>query len=250
MSFKYLALTWRRWLWRCIACGFLGFLLFTSCGQILYGFSGVALDPIASDPVKKAWCDTGNWLVDTLQPLVSDERMIEHLQAHQVEMEKLAWRVVNKQYTKPEGGLIKEFELETKRLGMRDVGGGGPWPVDPYSVEAARTEKACRAIQDADRSHKTVGICRPTLDSVAMRPAFGRDSVANFCSQYASLAFKQYFFYPGVAPKIVGGRFQYKVDADGQPVFDNSIVVPNTNHVRQDICQYRRIDANWFISVC
>lgn len=250
MTFKYLAMTWRRWLWCCIVCGFFATLLFNEFGQVLYGLSGMVLFPIASDPVKKAWCDTGNWLVDTFQPLVSDEKMIAHLQAHQADMEELAWRVVNKQYTEPEGGLIKEFELETKRLGLYGVGVGGAWPVDPYSVEAARAEKACRTIQDADRTHKTVGICRPTLDSVDMRPAFGRSRVANFCSQNTSVTFKAYRFYPGVAPKILDGRFQFGVDVDGKPVFHTTPLVPNTNHVRQDICQYRRIDTHWFISVC
>lgn len=242
---------WRRWLWRCILASGLFYLVAgTEGGLVFYSLTGAALHPIANDTVKRAWCDTGNWMADTFQPLVSDEKMIAHLQAHQAEMEKLAWMVINKQYTRAKGGLTPEFELESKRLEMHSVGVRGSWPLEPYSVEAARVEKACRAIQDADRTHKTGGVCRPTLNAVSMQPAFGRNRVANFCSQHTGVAFKQYTYYPGVAPIVVGNRIQYEVDAEGQPVFGNSIVVPNTDHVRQDICQYRRIAPHWFISVC
>ncbi len=251
MLSKYLT-NWRRWLWRCVVAGlFLYVLLFTACGQILYRFSGMALGSVAPDhPARKAWCETGDWLVETFQPLVSDERMIAHFQTHQAEMEKLAWMVINKQYTKPAGGLTPEFELETKRLDLRYVGVGGAWPVEPYSVEAARTEKACRAIQDADRTHKTGGICRPTLNSVSMQPAFGRDNVVTFCSRRTTMLFKSYRYYPGVPPRIVDGKFQYGVDVEGRPVFHTTALVPDTNHVQQDICRQRQIAPNWFISVC
>lgn len=243
---------WRHWLWRCIATGILVYvLLFTACGQILYGFSGMSLNSVPRDhPVRQAWCETGDWLVETFQPLVSDERMIAHFQAHQAEMEKLAAIVGNQQDTKPEGGLKADFEQMRNKVGIRWIDTGPSWPIEPYSVEATRKEKACRAIQDADRTHKTGGICRPKINGVIMRPAFGRDNVAAFCSRRTSILSKSYFYYPGVPPRIVDGKFQYGVDVDGGPVFHTTALVPDTNHVRQDICRQRQIAPNWFISVC
>lgn len=251
MQPKFKKSLWQKWLLPGLSTSvFVYLMLATPVGPLLYALSGMAVLPIASDPVKKAWCNTGNWMVDTFQPMVSDERMIQHLQANQSDMEKLAWMVINNQDTKPEGGLRKEFEELRNKSGIRWHGVGAAWPTEPYSVDAARNEKACRAVQDADHTHKTRENCRPTLASVSMDPAFGRQSTSKFCSQNAVSAFKHYTYYPGVPPRIVDGRFQWGVDGEGRPVFHTTLLVPNADHVRQDICQERQITPHWFISVC
>lgn len=240
-----------RWLARgLIAGGILYVLLGTVAGPILYDVFGAVIRPIASPAAMKNWCDTGNWMVDKFQPLVSDERMMAHLQANQTDLEKLAWVTLNKQDTKPAGGLTEVFEREMKRLGIAWVELFPSWPAEPYSVEAAREEKACEAIQAADRTHQTNVVCRPGSGPVRMDPAFGRRDTANFCSRITTVAFKSYFYYPGVAPRIVDGKFQWGIDAEGRPIFEKNLVVPNADHVRQDICQVRRIAPHWFISVC
>ena len=61
------------------------------------------------------WCKPGDWVLDTFQPMVSDARMIRHLNANRADMEKAALMTINRTDVDSKG-ITAESKLLLKSL--------------------------------------------------------------------------------------------------------------------------------------
>lgn len=244
-------------------------ILFTWVGSILYTqiFYGW-IYPNVSAENKDKYCDFSNRLVETLQPLVSDESMIRHLEKNRDGLLKIAEVFHQKQHVKLRGGLTNEFRALLKDVQIEGVGVGAAWSDEPYSVESAKKWKQCMQAIDAvpnlgrektkasevaemQRRFTLMEQCDKEAhrhDAVAFLPDFGRTSQQFYCTT-RRLSFKQYKYYPGGTPQIENGRLLGLVDESGRSDVIR-LVVADTDHINRKDCVLRKIDDHWFISLC
>lgn len=243
--------------------GLLYLVLCTYLWNILYGlFLGVVIDTTPARLATSPWCKPGDWVLETFQPMVSDQRMIDHLNKNKKEMTELAEMMARNRFLESNmAGRKPRFISLQKSLDMGDISNGGFWAERPYSLEDAMAEESCWGkirntnSTDAERStcsHNADALGR-RLSVVFMKPDFGKVWAQYFCS-HAKTSSKGYVYYPSEAPRIVNGRLQDMISYyDGYKTYvslSGGRLVPNLDmnpDPEEESNVLRQIDERWFI---
>jgi hypothetical protein len=240
-----------KWLRRLLALGALiYFVFFTFVWGLLYtlilSFTGQSvLETSESD-----WCKPGDWVLENLQPLDSDARMIEHWRKHKDKMTQVAEMASARQHVDAKG-LTKAASDLYDSIDIYPIGPGSYWSLEPYSVERAREEAAClRGPFSSDPRQRAIQAmaCSEDLPLQLMEPKFGKTHEQFFCTTRRH-TFKQYMYFPGGVPRIENGRLLGPVWSDGTHNWTEK-VVPSTDHFDGRECILRQLDERWFISLC
>ncbi|UUZ65414.1 hypothetical protein LP417_13310 [Polaromonas sp. P1-6] len=197
-------------------------------------------------------CIPGDWVLQTFQPMVSDERMIEHWKKHQADMTLAAEMVVHRQHVDNQG-LTQEARMLYSKISVEGVSRGIDWSMEPYSVENAKAVDACLNTPPPNESQDAriarVQECTKTHRStILLLPTFGKTHQQYFCTTQRN-TFKQYAYFPGAIPRIVDGYLQGPVWHNGKTGWKRKIV-PSTDVFDGKECTMRQLDARWFISLC
>ncbi len=110
-------------------------ILFTAVGSILFSFFlGLVVDPLVPAQHKDKMCDISNSIVATLQPLVSDEKMLDFFERNRVDMQALANLVHEKKNYDQQGRPTKALAELQEKLRVH-AGQSISWSSAPYSME-------------------------------------------------------------------------------------------------------------------
>lgn len=248
----------RKWYWRgLLVAGGLYLLLCTYLWNIVFGLFlvGVTNNAPMYQAAQSAWCKPGDWVLDTFQPMVSDQRMIDHLNKNREAMTRVAEMAGRKMDIYRGGTQAAEFNTLVKALDMQSVGADGFWAENPDSIEGLETSRECykKAKTQVERN-----VCWPEvaangrgISMVSLEPAFGKTHSQYFCSIWGN-SFKGYRYYPGGAPRIEDGhlmsvmnysdRYKTYVSLPGAQLVNNLDTNPESGSFVT-----RKIDAHWFI---
>lgn len=245
-------------------------LLCTYAWNIVYGlfFAYMAGNMPNYLAVQSPWCEPGDWVLETFQPMVSDKAMIEHLNENYAEMTQLAELVAHGRHvdTANKYGPTPEYAALTKKLNISGTNRSFSWAERPYSMEEAVTSHNCyKAVDEVLKPatdqlrQKAWEECRQKdaamgrdLQGVSIEPWFGKTHAQYFCS-LARNSFKKYVYYPGGAPKVENGQLvsmpsyqeSHRVFASG---FNERTVSSTDIDPRGKGAVLRQIDERWFIS--
>lgn len=241
----------KRILWMCLS---LYIMLGTSAWNWIYSLALGLTYPEMSIREKAVHpsCIPGDWVLQTFQPMVSDERMIEHWQKHKADMTLAAEMVVHRQHVDNQG-LTQEARTLHSKISVEGVGAGTTWPLEPYSVESAKAVDDClntappNESQDA-RVARVMECTKTQWSTILMKPTFGKTHQQYFCTTQRN-TFKQYVYFPGAVPRIADGYLQGPVWHNGKTGWKEKIV-PSTDVFDGKECTMRQLDARWFISFC
>ena len=192
------------------------------------------------------WCKPGDWVLDTFQPMVSDARMIRHINANRADMEKAALMISNKTYVAYKVGLTPEFKALMKSINMTDPGGGGLWPTNPYDNSWILEQERC--VRDARTMEARGRDClKENRSRAALKPDFGRTWAQYFCTDNRN-SNKGYLYFPAPAPapRIKDGQLLGIIGSDGTHG-SMPLLVSNTDRNIDGGSIVRQIDAHWFI---
>lgn len=241
------ATTWRKWivrgLWLLVG---LYILLCTFVWQIVFSlflFAATPSEMTIGELEKTALCRSGDWVLDTFQPMVSDARLIKHLHAHREEMERIEqW--INGQHFNKRGIDYVELKKLIEPIEIERAGPGMPWPNDPYAIEIPQEVKRCLVGKNdvADR----YACFKDRQSVIAFTPSFGRNDVRYFCNGRGTTG-KNLVYFPGVPPRIENGFLLGPINAAGV-IKPHGKLVSSTDRNPNYENIARQIDAHWFIS--
>lgn len=236
----------RKWLKRSAwALATLYVILGTYVWVILYGLfiAFVAPEMPQSKFRETMWCKPGDWVLDTFQPMVSDARMIRHLNANRAEMEKAALMTSNGTDVAHKSGLTPEFKILLKSIDIEDSGIAGSWPTNPYDINRVLEQERC--VRDAPTLPDR-GTCFGSKRLiVTLKPDFGRNWGQHFCTDNRH-SNKGYMYFPAPAPRIEGGKILGQISLNGS--YDaKGVLVPHADRNLDGGTIVRQIDAHWFI---
>lgn len=207
-----------------------------------------------AEVAKSPWCKAGDWVLDTFQPMVSDQQMIDHLLKNKEAMTRAA-ELASKQEGLYEGGNAEPgFTNLQNEIGMLALFGRGNWALYPYSKEIVLASHSClkKASTDADKAicWRNDAASGQHLYTVHLVPKFGKTTSHYFCTA-RSLNVKEYKYFPGGVPLIQNGFVMEKLiyrDIDATLTSERGAkVVGNLNVNSYGQPSLRQLDARWFI---
>jgi hypothetical protein len=187
-----------------------------------------------------------------INPLPSDEKMIEHFQAHRTEFESLVKNhkafiptVDHPLFVTPENKALMD---KASIRWVRQL--GHTWFPNPYSAEAAMQFEARRKQAGANglefsHPYKSVGF------SMLEKP-LGRSYRAVLLWSGIQWVMKDYMYFPEV-PKIDDGRLWYPVTTHGNFKWsDRAYSSLNSYPFGWEVgeCVYRQFEPHWFLRMC
>lgn len=221
--------------------------------------------PIASKTPRDAktwrrifWSVMGLLLVGFLywahyNPLLTDEEMIAHFNAHRADLEALVTSY--REYNKPTYSNVPNWHKLPETMALMEKAGvtrvkklGPAWHPDPYSVEAAK-----KFIQDIKtgslpslRPYRTVGFWlqdpRRENDLAFVLGSFGFQVI-----------FKDLVHIP-VIPRIEKGMLWFGIDPYKGILDEGRRIFPTLNEYppgwKKGECVLRQIAPQWFIRLC
>ena len=200
---------WRKWLTRCLwIAPVVYLLLFTPFWAFWYVTLVAPMSGVKSyaEFYTSPWCKPGDFVLNILQPLVSDERMIEHFEKNKVEMERMAKLAMYGDVLKDTDDEPQAFQKADtrhvamlKKIKIKAIVSSGFWYTNPYDIERIKQLKQCRNAQPSEEAIKRVCYNQQQLFSVELKPAFGRTTNETACSRSAN---KRYRYFPGTSPKM------------------------------------------------
>jgi hypothetical protein len=133
---------WRKWLIRCLwIAPVVYLLLFTSFWAFWYS---TIVGPLTGAKDLRefgasAWCKPGDFVLNILQPMVSDARMIEHFEKNKVEMEQMAKMAMYGDVLNDTDDMPQAFKkadtkhvAALKKIKIKNVVSSGFWYANPY----------------------------------------------------------------------------------------------------------------------
>ena len=189
------------------------------------------------------WCKPGDWVLDTFQPMVSDARMIRHLNANRADMEKAALMTINRADVDSKG-QTSESKMLLKSIDIEQAGRGGLWPTNPYDITWVLEQERC--VRDTPSLEDRRRNCFKENRSMAiLKPDFGRTRAQYFCTNNRN-SNKGYLYFPAPAPRIHGGELVGPINPNGSYATGEKLV-PHTDRNLDGGSIARQIDAHWFI---
>lgn len=262
---------WRRRMFIAIGTATVFYLvLCTYLWNILYGifFAYMVNNAPNAQSAASPWCEPGDWVLETFQPMVSDKAMIKHLQKNKLEMTRVAEMAARSQHVDAVGNYnpASGFNELVDKLNLLSVTRTYSWAERPYSVEEAQISHACvvnidTVIKPATQAARNEAFidCRKKdlamgrgLSIVSIEPWFGKTFAQYFCST-ARNSSKGYVYYPGGVPRIENGQLmsttyyteRYRTFAS----FPGAELVSTTDiDPRGKTLVARQIDERWFIT--
>ena len=197
------------------------------------------------------WCKPGDFVLNVLQPMVSDERMIEHFEKNKVEMEQMAKLAMYGDVLKATDDQPQAFKRPDtehvpilKKIKIKTVVASGPWYTNPYELKRVKQLKQCRNAQPNEEAIKLACFSQPQLRTVELTPAFGRTANETACSRMTS---KHYRYYPVVPPKIENGKVIGPIEFDETTKALGTIVSDTEWNWNNQKPSMRKINDHWFI---
>ena len=197
------------------------------------------------------WCKPGDFVLNILQPMVSDERMIEHFEKNKVVMEQMAGLAMYGGTRNDDDDLDKVVKRPNydhvpilKKIKIKTVVASGPWYANPYELDRVKKLKQCRNAQPNEEAIKLACYSQPQLWAVRLTPAFGRTANETACSRMTS---KHYRYYPVVPPKIKDGKVIGPIDFDETTKALGTIVPDTEWNWNNQKPSMRKINDHWFI---
>lgn len=238
------AMTQRKWIVRCVIVFGASYLLVgTFVWHFFWGAIVLIFAPsemTVNDFQKTSLCQFGDWVLDTFQPLVGDEYLIEHLSTHRVEMEAMAF-VFNEKILKNENFYKQIPKDRLRAIGVARIDVGMPWPHQPYSNESLIKTKECLSTEGVDRFK----CMQDKQVAVKFTTNFGRNEAFYFC-RGRGVTGKYLLYFPDPPPKIERGQILGAVDISGKSDFLGQLV-PDADRSSDAYSVYREISPNWFI---
>jgi len=187
-----------------------------------------------------------------VNPLPSDEIMLEHFRAHRPQIEQLVthFRNYERRADAPnDWNDLHEIVVLRASAGVRDVYQvGATWIAEPYSAESANylfklAKTDGRAYLALARRSGSLSI-RMSDPKYGPRMALVRTSIA--------VIWKDLFFFPQ-PPRVDGQRLWQPADIDGEAKSSDRILNDLTTYPagwKKGECVYRSIDPQWFMRMC
>lgn len=254
---------WRKWLIRCLWITPVIYLLFFTSFWAFWYVTIVWPISGARDFSASPWCKPGDFVLNILQPMVSDARMIEHFEKNKVEMEQMARLAMYGGTRKDDDDLDKVVKRPNydhvsvlKKIEIKTVVSSGPWYTNPYELDRVKQLKQCRSAQQNGESYKRMNAqqkeeaiklacySQPQLWTVELTPAFGRTSGETACHRMAS---KHYRYFPSTPPKIENAKLMGPIEFDESSKVLGAIVSNTDWSMNGENRLLRKINDHWFI---
>lgn len=232
---------------------FLYLLLCTYLWNIVYGifFAFMTNNAPNAKAASSPWCEPGDWVLETFQPMISDEKMIDHYLKNKEIMTQAADLAARKLDTNREG-WTREFRQLLEKADLENVGRAGGWAAQPYSVDAvANSDSEFKRCVEQTPSINERGKCaKSSIFRVISTPNFGKTRAQYFCNEQRN-SFKQYLYFPGGLPQVKDGQLMdalwYSPWGQGYESRVMGKLVRSTDGDTRGHA-YRQIDERWFIS--
>lgn len=191
----------------------------------------------------------GYWLLFVRNPLPSDESIIEHFNKHKADFEEVVRRY--REYPRPPNTDTSMWFEDGDTLEVYDRAGiarvstidYSPWLPQPYSPKTAEQLKESLA----SGTYRTLKHKYAAL-SISLSP---KDKYYAITLNH-SMIWKNIVFIPE-PPRIKNNYLYWPVNSAGR-FSTKDRVLDSLNNYPEDWsdfeCVYKRIDVNWFISMC
>jgi hypothetical protein len=238
---------------------FLYLLLCTYLWNVVYGLFLVIVtnDAPAHVVATSQWCKPGDWVLQTFQPMVSDQRMMKHYARHKEEMNRYAEMFV-KQQNISKKDQEQDLEMQQRAEVTGSMSSGGPWSQNPYSVDEAIASRLCWSrLSHSSTQEERLACWRNDvalgrgLTVVNVTPSFGKTHAQYFCSVGRN-SFKGYKYFPGGIPRVEAGHVMLRVEySDRYKAYvsdrDSEVIESTDSDPGGYKTVLRQIDDRWFI---
>ena len=152
---------------------------------MLYGLFLVVVTlnvpPVADAPL----CKPGNWVLDTFQPMISDEEMIDALNKNKEVMTRVAEMAGRLTYFDYSGEQSAEFLASSEAARLRVIYNSDRWAEHPYSTEGLEVIRLCyldaKSSRERDACLSLEFANGRVIFPVLLNPTFGKTSSRYFC---------------------------------------------------------------------